>query len=134
VASVRGSLLSVEHNNQTGRTRVTCMEGDCSLQSENGEEIDLPEGQESFIDEGGEVMDPFPMDQDEVEAWLNENPEMDLFMSELPHPEGFPDLPDDFDGNMDELSPDDTTSPPDGSEEGPAEPDDGNSWLIDPII
>ncbi len=127
VASVRGSLLSVEFNPETNRISATCMEGDCSLQAEGGEEIDLPEGQESFIDEGGEVMDPFPMDQDEVEAWLSENPEMDLFMSELPDPGDFPDLPEDFDGNMEEFDPefqsgnDEATPPPDGG----GESDDG---------
>lgn len=132
VASVRGSLLSVEFNPETNRTSATCMEGDCSLQTEGGEEIDLPEGQESFIDEGGEVMDPFPMDKDEVEAWLNENPEMDLFLSELPDPEDFPDLPEDFDGNMEEFDPEfqsedaEATPPPDGGEEEPTEPEDGD--------
>jgi hypothetical protein len=100
VASVRGSLLSVEYDSETGRTSATCMEGDCVVQGEDGEEYDLPEGQESFIDEGESPSDPFLMDQDEVEEWLDWNPEMDEFMSELPDPQDFPDLPPDFDGDV----------------------------------
>ncbi len=103
VASVRGSLLSVEYDPETKRINAACLEGDCSLQGEDGDEIDIPEGEASFIDEGELPMEPFPMDQDEVQDWLDENPDLDLFMTELPDPEDYPDLPPDFDGDMEDI-------------------------------
>lgn len=103
VASVRGSLLSVEYDMQTERISAACLEGHCSIENEDGEEIEIPEGMESFIEAGELPMEPFPMDQDEVQAWLDENPDLDEFMEELPDPKDFPDLPDDFDGNLEDI-------------------------------
>lgn len=129
VASVRGSLLSVEYDPETKRISAACMEGHCALQGEQGEEIEIPEGEESFIEDDEFPVDPYPMDQDEVQDWLDENPDLDLFMSELPDPEDYPDLPDDFDGDMEgipteEGSPDEFnegTPPPFEEGDGPAE-------------
>jgi hypothetical protein len=104
------------------------MEGDCALQGEQGEEIDIPEGEESFIEDDEFPMDPYPMDQDEVQDWLDENPDLDEFMLELPDPEDYPDLPDDFDGDMENIeteegeSFEDGTPPPFEEEEPEEEP------------
>lgn len=103
VASVRGSLLSVEFNPETGRITASCLEGDCGISGEDGEEVDIPEGASSFVEEGQDPNDPYPMDRDEVEDWLSENPEIEEYMSELPNPEDYPDLPPDFDGNLNEI-------------------------------
>jgi hypothetical protein len=121
VASVRGSLLSVEYNPETKRISAACMEGDCTLQGEEGEEIEIPEGEESFVEDDELPMDPYPMDQDEVMDWLDENPDLELFMPELPDPEDYPDLPDDFDGDMEDIPTEEEGEPateePTGNEE-----------------
>lgn len=129
VASVRGSLLSVEYDPETKRISAACMEGDCSLQAENGEETEIPEGEESFVDEGESPIDPFSMDQDEVLEWLEENPDLDLFMLDLPDPEDYTDWPDDFDGDMEGFPTDDPT------EEAPTEfsPEDPNEGTPPPF-
>ena len=95
VASVRGSLLSVQYNPETKRTRASCLEGECSLENEAGEEVEMTEGESAFIDETGEMSEVGEMDQDEVQDWLEENPELNEFMEEMPNPEDFPDLEDD---------------------------------------
>jgi hypothetical protein len=125
VASVRGSLLSVEYNPETKRISAACMEGDCTLQGEQGEEIEIPEGEESFIEDDELPMDPYPMDQDEVQDWLDENPDLDEFLLELPDPEDYPDLPDDFDGDMEDMPTEEegetATEEPSEGEEPPVE-------------
>ncbi len=121
VASVRGSLLSVEYDPETKRIKAACLEGDCSLQGEDGDEIDIPEGQASFIDEGELPMDPFPMDQDEVQDWLDENPDLDLFMPELPDPGDYPDLPPDFDGDMEDIPTEEASTEEASTVEAPTE-------------
>lgn len=117
-ASVRGSLLSVEYDPETQRISAACMEGDCVLQGEQGEEIEIPEGEESFIEDDEFPVDPYPMDQDEVQDWLDENPDLDEFMLELPDPEDYPDLPEDFDGDMEDWE----TGEGEGFEDGTPPP------------
>lgn len=95
VASVRGSLLSVQYDPETNRMRASCLEGECALENEDGEEVEMMEGESAFIDEAGEMSEVGEMDQDEVQDWLDENPELDEFMEEMPNPEEFPDFPDD---------------------------------------
>ncbi len=113
VASVRGSLLSVEYDPDDQRIVANCLEGHCSIEDEDGNEIDIPEGNTSFVNEGEPPATPFLMDQDEVQDWLDENPELNEFLSEIPDPEDYPDLPDDYldtDFNFEEATP-----PPDGT-------------------
>ena len=95
VASVRGSLLSVQYDPVTNRVRASCLEGECSLENEDGEEVELIEGESAFIDEEGLLSDVTEIDQDEIVDWLEENPELNEFMEELPNPEEFPDFADD---------------------------------------
>jgi hypothetical protein len=131
VASVRGSLLSVEYDPETGQIRAACMEGHCGLQGDEGDEVEIPEGEESFIDEGEFPEDPFPMDQDEVEAWLDENPDLEFYLDELPDPEDYPDWPDEYyegEGDFEEFPTEEfTTDEPtdDSGYETPPPVDDG---------
>lgn len=104
VASVRGSLLSVEYDAETNRVRASCLEGFCSLENENGEEVEMTEGESAFIDEAGEMSEVGEMDQDEVQDWLEENPELDEFMDELPNPEDYPDFESDLNEETDDSA------------------------------
>lgn len=90
VASVRGSLLSVSINPETGRLQATCLEGHCTLENEVGEEVELVEGESAFVDEDGTVTELDGIDQDEIQEWLDEAPELGEFLEELPDPETYP--------------------------------------------
>lgn len=91
VASVRGSLLSVSYDAEKSRIEADCLEGTCSLTNENGDEVDLSDGQFSYI-EGDEMppSDAAEMDRAEVQDWLDENPDLGDFLDQLPDPENFP--------------------------------------------
>lgn len=95
VASVRGSLMSVQYDIKTNRVRAVCLEGFCSLENKNGDEVDLTEGESVFVDEDGLLSDVVEIDQDEIEDWLEETPELDEFIDELPNPEEYPNFEDD---------------------------------------
>jgi len=78
VASVKGSYLSVQVVD--GKIVITCLEGNCSLAGNNGEEIVIPEGfMLTFIQDPntGEWGSPVlgNMTPEEFEDWLNNNPE-----------------------------------------------------------
>ena len=92
VASVRGSLLSVSFNPATQRIQATCLEGHCGLVNASGEDVDLVEGESAYIDEDGVLHELAGIDQDEIQAWLNEAPELNQFLSELPDPQDYPEL------------------------------------------
>lgn len=94
-ASVRGSLLSVIYNPANNRVRASCLEGFCSLENEDGDLVDFVEGESVFIDEEGLLSEITEIDQDEISAWLEENPELSEFMDELPNLEDYPDFEDD---------------------------------------
>lgn len=95
VASVRGSLLSVQYDPETNRVRASCLEGECALENVSGEEVEMTEGESVFIDEEGLLSDVTEINQDEIEEWLEEISELDEFMDELPNPEDYPDFEDD---------------------------------------
>lgn len=90
VASVRGSLLSVSFNPSTGRIQAVCLEGHCELVNEDGEVVDLVEGESAYVDELGEIFEIIGIDQDEIQEWLEEAPELNEFLVELPDPENYP--------------------------------------------
>ncbi|MCB0102893.1 MAG: FecR domain-containing protein [Anaerolineales bacterium] len=78
VASVKGSYLSVQVVD--GQIVITCLEGNCSLAGNNGEEIVIPEGfMLTFVQDPntGEWGAPVlgEMSPEEFEDWLNNNPE-----------------------------------------------------------
>lgn len=92
VASVRGSLLSVSFNPAAQRIQATCLEGHCGLVNEQGEGVDLVEGESAYIDEDGSINELDGIDQDEIQAWLDEVPELNEFLSELPDPQEYPEF------------------------------------------
>lgn len=92
VASVRGSLLSVSSDPATKRLQAVCLEGHCALENENGETQELEEGESAYIDENGELFELEGIDQDEIQEWLDEAPELGEFLDELPDPENFPEI------------------------------------------
>lgn len=92
VASVRGSLLSVSSDPATQRLQAVCLEGHCALENENGETQELEEGESAYIDENGELFELEGIDQDEIQEWLDEAPELSEFLDELPDPENFPEI------------------------------------------
>lgn len=75
LAAVRGSLLGVSYNPETGTTTVTCLEGTCSV-SANGETITIPQGQQAVIFglDAPPVLEG-QIDDSELQAWLDNNPE-----------------------------------------------------------
>jgi hypothetical protein len=93
VASVRGSLLSVSYDPQTNRYQAACLEGHCSLQNENGEEVELEEGESAYVDENGQVIPMNGIDRDEVQEWIEQVPEISNFMETPPNPEDYPQIP-----------------------------------------
>lgn len=93
VASVRGSVLSVSFDPSTGRIQAVCLEGECALENEEGEEIDIPEGDTGYIDENGELVGIDGIDADDIQDWLDEAPELNEFFEELPNPQDYPNLP-----------------------------------------
>ena len=99
VASVRGSLLSVSYDPETGRVQAACLEGHCALENEDGNEVELLEGESGYVDESGEVYEFEGIDRDEVLDWLDEAPELGEFLEELPDPESYYEINefDDFD-------------------------------------
>ncbi len=86
VASVRGSLLSVDYDPDTKTVRVTCLEGHCKLHnSKDDEEKDLTNGEATGIDEDGNTIITETMSLDEFQEWLDENPDaLEYFDGETP--------------------------------------------------
>lgn len=96
-ASVRGSLLGVEYYPGQNAIKATCFEGHCALENEQGNEVELDEGESSYIEGDNAPTEPEVVDQEDVQALLDETPELPEFMEELPNPEDFPDYQDPFD-------------------------------------
>jgi len=90
VASVRGSLLSVEYDSERSRLEAACLEGECALVDVHGFELELPEGEYSVIDGDEPPTEPKPMLREDIEDWLEMNPDLGEFMEEVPDPEDFP--------------------------------------------
>ena len=74
LASVRGSYLHVSYWPDTGETYITCLEGECSLEN-LGEVIKLVAGQTAIILNADAPPVAGKMSDEEVEEWLNMNPE-----------------------------------------------------------
>jgi hypothetical protein len=116
VASVRGSLLSVEYDTDKGRVEATCLEGHCSLEDEDGDEVELTEGESSYIEGEDDPSDPEMIDREDIEDWLEENPDLAEYLEELPEPEDYPEDFDFEDGSGEEAT-------EDGYFEGEPEPE-----------
>lgn len=92
IASVRGSLMSVGYNSETGQTQITCLEGHCVLSNDFGE-VELEGGQAANIFSGHGPSDARPMTPHEIERWREEAPEAHDVLDNLPahSPGGLPD-------------------------------------------
>ncbi|MGQ0602442.1 MAG: FecR family protein [Anaerolineales bacterium] len=76
VATVRGSLMSVEYFAANGHMIVTCLEGACRLTARSGAFVDLEAGEQAEIAAFGQ--DPSTaqtIDAAQVSAWATEFPE-----------------------------------------------------------
>jgi ferric-dicitrate binding protein FerR (iron transport regulator) len=75
VATVTGSFLSVEYQADTNTVVVTCLEGNCTLRNDQSGTA-LSTGQAASLT-GGAGATPVLrwMTQDEIQAWLADNPE-----------------------------------------------------------
>lgn len=76
IATVRGSLMSVEQTANSGAMQITCLEGACRLRSSAGQFIDVPPGQQSDIPAPGQnPTPPQPMTAAQFQDWLGNVPE-----------------------------------------------------------
>lgn len=86
VASVRGSYLQVSIDPDTGDVLVTCLEGDCGASNGAGS-VNFTDGQKVilyFSDTGEWALPEIEnMTPEEIEAWLNNNPEAGAIIEEL---------------------------------------------------
>lgn len=82
VATVRGSYLSVEVDEETGEIFITCLEGTCTLES-GGKIVTLHEGQTAQVDGAGSPPTTGKMTQEQVQDWLDNNPEAEFVVSSL---------------------------------------------------
>ena len=106
VASVRGSLMRVEYDPEKKLLKASCLEGHCSLKSEDGDIVELVEGEFTYIEGGSPPIDPVLIDSDEIQEWLDEVPELSDFLDELPNPDDYPDSdPDSDSGDNGYLNP-----------------------------
>ncbi|MBL8045487.1 MAG: FecR domain-containing protein [Anaerolineales bacterium] len=88
VATVRGSYLGVMFDPVTRRLSVTCLEGQCGLSNDQGT-VQLTNGQSSEI-VGEDAPTPIEaLTYEEIQAWLEENPEAETIVEEV-YPEGTP--------------------------------------------
>jgi len=78
-AAVRGSYMSVSYDPITGEVRVTCLEGHCSLASSDGS-VDITAGQTAVITGIGQPPQVGEMSDQDIQDWLNNNPEAKLVM------------------------------------------------------
>lgn len=80
VASVRGSYMKVEVDPETMDIYVTCLEGNCSVSNPAGT-VNFSDGQKAILFHRDPVTGNWtapnvePMNQQEFDEWLNENPE-----------------------------------------------------------
>lgn len=76
IATVRGSLMSVEQTAISGAMQITCLEGACRLRGNSGQFITVPPGQQSDIPVPGQnPTAPQPMTLAQIQDWQNNVPE-----------------------------------------------------------
>ncbi len=85
-ASVRGSMMSVRFDPQGEGMLVTCLEGHCALENENGK-TELSEGFLSKITAMGEAPSPpEKIPKNETERWQKNSPEAKAWLQGTPPP------------------------------------------------
>ncbi|MBN2044837.1 MAG: FecR domain-containing protein [Anaerolineales bacterium] len=82
LASVRGSYLHVWVDPLTGETNITCLEGICTLGNDQGT-LSLVAGQTAHIRGKGKAPEAGKMDHQDVNEWLEANPEATLVVVPL---------------------------------------------------
>ncbi len=123
IASVRGSVMSVHYDPDLKRLEASCLEGHCSLEDEEGTEVELTEGEESHIDFDEAPVDPEAIDSAEIQDWLDEIPEMEEFFEVLPDPEDYPEPdPDDLFPTEEAVTEEPSTEEPATEEPATEEP------------
>jgi hypothetical protein len=78
-AAVRGSYMSVSYDPTTREVRVTCLEGHCSLAGTSGS-VDITAGQTAIITLSGQPPQVGEMSDQDIQNWLNNNPEAKLVL------------------------------------------------------
>lgn len=81
-AAVRGSYMSVGYDSNSGGIKVTCLEGHCSLKSAGGS-VEITAGQTAVITGIGEPPQVGEMSDEDIQEWLDNNPEAQLVVSAL---------------------------------------------------
>jgi LysM repeat protein len=82
LASVRGSYLHVWVNSQTGETMISCLEGVCDLSNNMGK-VELIAGQNAMVSGISSIPAQGLMSNEDVEEWLEMNPEATMVMDEV---------------------------------------------------
>jgi hypothetical protein len=83
-ATVRGSLMSVEHDRGAGRTLITCLEGQCRLGDAAGNLTDLVEGQQTEIPGAGQgPLAARRITRAQIQDWLDNFPEVRAIVERL---------------------------------------------------
>ncbi|MCA2000910.1 MAG: Ig-like domain repeat protein [Chloroflexi bacterium] len=81
-AAVRGSYMSVVYDPASGETRITCLEGNCSLENQNGR-VEITAGQTAVIRGAGQPPQAGYMSQEDFQEWLNNSPEAKIIIESL---------------------------------------------------
>lgn len=84
-AAVRGSYMYVNFDPDTGEMRVTCLEGSCSLSNEHGT-VNFGAGETAVILNADQPPQLGKMTEEDVQDWLDMNPEAILVVSSLTPP------------------------------------------------
>jgi hypothetical protein len=82
VAAVRGSYMYVEYDPATGEMRITCLEGDCLLSNEHGT-VHISAGETAIITGAGQPPQTGKMSLEDIQNWLDNNPEAILVVPYL---------------------------------------------------
>jgi hypothetical protein len=81
-AAVRGSYMSVSYDSNSGAVRITCLEGNCSLRSAGGN-VEITFGQTAIITGVGQPPQVGKMSDNDIQDWLNFNPEAKVIVDTL---------------------------------------------------
>lgn len=81
-AAVRGSYMSVTYDAHKGEVKVTCLEGNCSLTNAAGS-VSITAGQTAVISGAGQPPQVGEMSDQEIQDWLNNNPEAEVVVAAL---------------------------------------------------
>jgi hypothetical protein len=74
VASVRGSYMEVRIDPESGEIIITCLEGECTVETEGGT-VTLVAGQSAVISAEDLPPELREMTEEDVQSWLENNPE-----------------------------------------------------------